>query len=116
MTHGPDPPTEEDPAVEWFEDRDQMIIIAGWLRVDPADRDAYLAVVAGATTLARSAPGCLDFTQSPDPLDAGQINIFERWETDADLDAFRALPGDDEVPPILGADVHRFRISAVEPP
>ena len=49
-----------------------MIIIAGILRVDPADRDAYLAVVAEATTLARNAAGCRDFAQSPDPLDAGR--------------------------------------------
>lgn len=93
-----------------------MIIIAGTLRVDPADRDAYLAVVAEATTLARNAAGCRDFAQSPDPLDAGRINIFERWETDAHLDAFRALPGGGEVPPILRADVQKYRISAIEAP
>ena len=58
-----------------------MIIIAGTLRVDPADRDAYLAVVAEAIALARNAAGCLDFAQSPDPADAGRINILERWET-----------------------------------
>ena len=51
-----------------------------------------------------------------DALDAGRINIFERWESDADLDAFRALPDDGtEVPPLLGADVQRYRISSVEP-
>ena len=82
-----------------------MIIIAGTLRVDPADRDTYLAVVAEATALARNAAGCLDFAQPPDPLDAGRINILERWETDAHLDAFRPLPGGGEVPPILSADV-----------
>ena len=93
-----------------------MIIIAGTLRVDPADRDAYLAAVGEATAMARRTPGCLDFSQSPDPLDAGRINIYERWETDAELEAFRALPGDDFVPAILGADVARYRISAIEPP
>ena len=36
---------------------DPMIIIAGTLRVDPADRDAYLAVVAEATALGSKRSG-----------------------------------------------------------
>lgn len=53
--------------------------------------------------LARAAPGCLDFAQSADPLDAGRINIFERWESAADLEAFRDLPAADDsewLPPV----------------
>ena len=92
-----------------------MIIIAGTLRVDPAARDDYLQAATGATSLAREAAGCLDFAQSADPLEPDRINIFERWESDEDLAAFRALPGDGDVPPIRAADVHRYRISAVEP-
>ncbi|MCW2497966.1 antibiotic biosynthesis monooxygenase family protein [Jatrophihabitans sp.] len=93
-----------------------MIIIAGTLRVAPEQRDAYLAAASNATALARQTPGCLDFAQSPDPLEPGRINIYERWESDADLEAFRALPDDGTTtPPILGAEVSRFRISAVEP-
>lgn len=42
-------------------------------------------------------------------------NIFERWESDDDLEAFRSLPGDGvETPPILAAEVRRYRISSVE--
>ncbi len=93
-----------------------MIIIAGTLRVTPAERERYLAIVSAATTMARAAPGCLDFTQSPDPLEADRINIFERWESDEHLEAFRALPSDAEAPAILSVDVHRYRISAIEAP
>lgn len=93
-----------------------MIIIAGTLQVNPQDRVGYLDVASRATSLARSTPGCLDFAQSADPLDAGRINIFERWESDDDLEAFRSLPGDGvETPPILAAEVRRYRISSVEP-
>ena len=92
-----------------------MIIIAGTLRVDPDDRAAYLDVASVATALARSTPGCFDFAQSADPLEDDRINIFERWETDAQLEAFRAVPGDGEVPPIRSADVQRYRVSSVEP-
>ena len=65
--------------------------------------------------MARETPGCLDFAQSPDPLEPDRINIFERWESDADLQAFRDLPADNEsAPPIRTADVRRYRISTVE--
>ena len=47
--------------------------------------------------MAQHAPGCLDFSQSPDPIETDRINIFERWESDEQLAAFRALPGDNEV-------------------
>ena len=93
-----------------------MIIVAGTLQVNPEDRALYLQVASHATALARSAPGCLDFAQSADELEPDRINIFERWESDDDLEAFRNLPGDGvETPPILGADVRRYRISSVAP-
>lgn len=92
-----------------------MLIIAGTLRVDPADRAAYLDLVARATAMARETAGCLDFAQSPDPLEPDRINIFERWESDAELQAFRDLPSDEvSAPPIRAAEVRRFRISSVE--
>ena len=69
--------------------------------------------------LARAAPGCLDFVQAADPLDPARINIYERWDTDGSLDAFRASggpPPHPELPPILAADVRKYRISSVEAP
>jgi len=92
-----------------------VIIVAGTLRVDPDQRDEFLAMVSAATAMARQAPGCLDFAQSADPLEPDRVNVYERWESDEQLEAFRALPGDGELPPIRSADVHRYRISAVEP-
>ncbi|HEV7192274.1 MAG TPA: antibiotic biosynthesis monooxygenase family protein [Jatrophihabitantaceae bacterium] len=93
-----------------------MIIVAGTLTVDPADRSLYLELASAATAQARLIPECLDFAQSADPLESDRINIFERWESDAGLEAFRSLPDDGvQTPPILGADVHRYRISSVEP-
>jgi quinol monooxygenase YgiN len=83
--------------------------------VDPTSRQAYLDAVSGATALARSTPGCRDFAQSADPLEADRINIFELWESDEELEAFRALPGDGEEPAIRSAEVQRYRISSVEP-
>ena len=94
-----------------------MLIIAGSLILDPADRPAFLAANADVIDQARQAPGCLDFVQAADPLDPSRINVFERWETEAHLLAFRGAgrPASDS-PPIQSADVMRYIISAVEEP
>ena len=94
-----------------------MIIIAGTLLIDASDRDRYLSAVADVTRLARQAPGCFDFSQAPDPLDAGRINVYERWASDEHLHNFRTSGGPDlDVPPLLSAEVSKYRISAVEAP
>jgi quinol monooxygenase YgiN len=94
-----------------------MLIIAGTLHLDSADRDRYLAAVADVARLARSAPGCLDFFQAPDPIDPERINIYERWESDDHLHRFRTGGGPDlDVPPVRSADVFKYRIAAVEEP
>ena len=38
---------------------------------------------------ARRAAGCLDFAISADLIDPGRVNIFERWESQAAVEAFR---------------------------
>ena len=94
-----------------------MLIIAGELHVDPADRDRYLAATADVAPQARAFPGCLDFVQAADPVEPGRINIFERWESDEDLMRFRRSGGPEiDLPDLRAADVHKFRISAVEAP
>ncbi len=45
---------------------------------------------------ARGAAGCLDFAISADLIDPGRINIFERWESQAAVDAFRSSGPSDE--------------------
>lgn len=97
-----------------------MIIVAGWLRVAAAERERYLAAVADVARLARAAPGCLDFTQAADPLDAERITVYERWESDEDLLRFRSSGDPDapepDLPAVLSAEVRKYRISAVEEP
>ncbi|QLQ39487.1 putative quinol monooxygenase [Micromonospora robiginosa] len=94
-----------------------MLIVAGTLYVDPARRDAYLASCAEAVRAARAAPGCVDFAVSADLVEPGRINVYERWESDEQLLAFRGFgPNAEQVAEILGAEVHKFRISGVEAP
>ncbi len=96
-----------------------MIIIAGSLHFDAAERDAYLARVAGVAVAARSTPGCLDFVQTADPVDPTRINVYERWECDEDVAAFRNAGSKDDgadLPEIVGAEVAKYRIASVEAP
>jgi quinol monooxygenase YgiN len=94
-----------------------MIIIAGHLTVDPADRDRYLEAVADVAAQARKSPGCHDFVQAADPIEPGRINIFERWDSDEDLHRFRASGAPQaHAPAVLSADVKKYRIAAIESP
>lgn len=94
-----------------------MIIIAGHLQVDPEQRDAYLRSVADVVPAARAAAGCLEFVQVADPVEPDRIVVYERWESDEDLLAFRGQgQGEDDTPELLGADVSKYRISGVEAP
>lgn len=94
-----------------------MIIIAGVLHVDPADRDRYLSDVAEVTRLARAAPGCLDFVQAADQLDPTLINVYERWESDDHLHRFRTADAAPmELPPLRHASVRKYRVAGVEEP
>lgn len=72
-----------------------MVIVAGHLTVAADVRDTYLDGCHAVVEQARSAPGCLDFAISPDLLDPQRINIFERWETQAAVEAFRGSGPDD---------------------
>ena len=91
-----------------------VLIVAGHLIVDPADRDSFVTDCSTAVEQARRAPGCLDFAVSPDTLDPARVNVFERWDSETELLDFRGSgPDDDTGARILGADVHRYLISGV---
>ena len=94
-----------------------MLIIAGHLVVEPADRDAYVAECASIVEAARAAAGCLDFSITADSVDPARIRIYERWESEDQLLAFRgAGPSSDQQDQILDADVKRYAISSVGEP
>jgi quinol monooxygenase YgiN len=94
------------------------IIVSGTLRVDPKERDAYLQARVALLAHARKAAGCRDFSLTADLLDAGRINVYERWRSREDLLAYRA--GDGPEPEhsiaVIAADVELHHISASEAP
>ena len=94
-----------------------MLIVAGFLQVDAAERESYVADCAQVVELARSADGCLDFAISADIVDPTRINIFERWESEEQLLVFRGSgPDSGQQAAIIGAEMARYEISAVGEP
>jgi quinol monooxygenase YgiN len=93
-----------------------MLIVAGHLVVDPAERDGYVADCRAVVEAGRAAPGCLDFAVAADPVDPARILVYERWTGEEPLLAFRGSgPSGDQQAQILDADVRRYEISAEGP-
>ena len=88
-----------------------MVIVAGYLVVDPQLRDDYLSGCVEVVRQARRAPGCLDFALSADAVDPGRVNIFERWHSQAAVDAFRGSgPSDEQGAAIQAASVAEYDV------
>ncbi|WP_007517414.1 antibiotic biosynthesis monooxygenase family protein [Pseudofrankia saprophytica] len=91
-----------------------MVIVAGQIFVDPAEREHYLAGCVDAIEQARQAPGCLDYALSADLIDATRINIFERWETLEAVQAFRGSgPSEEQGAAMLAASVAEYDVANV---
>ena len=89
-----------------------MIIVAGFLKVDPVERENYLTDCIDLARAARSTEGCIDFHLSADPIEPGRINIFEHWESVEAVEAFRGSgPNDDQQVVIVEARVQQYEIA-----
>ena len=91
-----------------------MVIVAGRIHVDPQRRDSYLADCVQVVDAARCAPGCLDFSIAADLIDTGRVNIFERWDSQSDVEAFRGSgPTDEQGEAIVFASVAEYDVGDV---
>ena len=86
-----------------------MVIVAGHLVVDPDERAAYLDGCRAVVEAARATEGCLDFAISADGVDPGRVNVYERWESQDSVEAFRGdgVP-DDQAAAIRSASVAEY--------
>lgn len=93
-----------------------MIIVSGRIFVRAGARDEFLRLSRDAVSLARAAPGCLDFVVAADPLDADRVNVFEQWESEAALLGFRGDgPSAEQRAMIERADVRRHVVASSGP-
>ena len=91
-----------------------MVIVAGNLIVNPEQRESYLADCVSVIEEARKAPGCLDFTIAADLVDPGRIDVYERWESQADVEAFRGSgPSEEQGAAVLSASVAEYDVASV---
>jgi len=97
-------------------DRDPsgMVIVAGHITVEPQQRESYLAGCVSVVEQARGTAGCLDFAITADLIDPGRVNLFERWESQAAVEAFRGSgPSDEQGAAMLSASVAEYDIADV---
>jgi quinol monooxygenase YgiN len=93
-----------------------MVIVAGHITVDPEQRESLLADSVAVVERARGAEGCLDFAMTADLLDPGRVNLFERWESQAAVKAFRKrAPRHKSGTAMLSVSVAEYDISEVRP-
>lgn len=91
-----------------------MVIVAGHITVDPAERDAYLAGCITVVEQARAAEGCLEFAIGADLVDPGRITILERWASQEAVEAFRGSgPSDEQGAAMLSASVAEYDVAGV---
>ena len=89
-----------------------MVIVAGHLVLDPRQRETYLEGCRDVVDQARRAPGCLDFAVTADLLDSSRVEIFERWESQAAVDAFRGSgPSDEQTSAVISATVVEYDVT-----
>jgi quinol monooxygenase YgiN len=89
-----------------------MVIVAGHLVLDPRQRETYLEGCRDVVDQARRAPGCLDFAVTADLLDPSRVDIFERWESKAAVDAFRGSgPSDEQASAVISATVVEYDVT-----
>ncbi len=90
-----------------------MVVVAGRLHVAAEGRAAYLETCAPVVEQARRAPGCLDFAISADLVDPTRINVYERWESQEDVERFRGAGVEgDQAARIEAADVAEYDVIA----
>ncbi|MET0325288.1 MAG: antibiotic biosynthesis monooxygenase [Ilumatobacteraceae bacterium] len=79
-----------------------MIIIAGHLTVDEADRDRYVAAHQDLVQRSRAAAGCLHVAITADGVDPTRVELVEVWTDAVALEAWRAVADG----PDTGIEVH----------
>jgi len=95
---------------------DSMIIVSGRIYVRGGRRDTFLAASMEAVMAARRSSGCLEFVVAADPIEPDRVNVYEQWESEAQLEAFRREgPGPDLMSDIVSTDVSRHQISSSGP-
>jgi quinol monooxygenase YgiN len=88
-----------------------VLIIAGKVYVANEFRDQWIRDHTDAMKRARAMPGCVQLYVSADPIEEGCVNIFEQWESEGELEAWRAVANPPPTPGLLRGTVEKHLIS-----
>lgn len=93
-----------------------MLIVSGRIHLRPGSREEFVKASLEAVALARVARGCRDFVVAADPLEADRVNVYEEWESEEALLAFRgAGPDSGMTSLIVRAQVARHVVASSGP-
>ena len=94
-----------------------MLIVAGILKINPSKRPVLEAAFDKVREATLKEQGCLSYQIYVDRADPGTFLLFEKWESEAALNAHFATPHMAEFGKALGgadivsADVNRYDVS-----
>ena len=93
-----------------------MIIVSGRIYVRSGTRQRFLESSLEAARQARETPGCRDFVVAADPIEPDRVNVYEEWDSEEALLAFREGGPDQSLTSvILQAEVSKHIISSSGP-
>jgi len=98
-----------------------VIIVAGTVEFDPAQRGAALEAASALFAATRAQPGCLDYVWCADPSSESRVYVYERWQDTPSFAAHLAGPCYGGMLAVLGrnglrsADVAKHRVDKSEP-
>jgi len=97
-----------------------VIIVAGWMEVDPKDRDAFVELRRGSAAAYSSEKGFIEYVFTADPSHPGRVRVFEVWATAEDQDTHLRLAitnSASTAPPfaVLGQQVTIYTVSDSRP-
>jgi quinol monooxygenase YgiN len=100
-----------------------VVIVAGYMDMDPGDREAFLQSREASIRRTRDEDGCIDYTFAADSVDPGRVRLFERWASrdalDAHLAALRSAPAPAAGPApavqVLGREILVHEVSSTGP-
>jgi quinol monooxygenase YgiN len=98
-----------------------MIIVAGTMEVDPADRDLFLQGRAEQVKATLREPGCIEYSFAADAFDPGRVRLFEVWESQEALTAHLGAlsttqpSGGGPAVAVKKADVLQYEVSSSGP-
>jgi quinol monooxygenase YgiN len=63
------------------------ILIAGTVRIPPANLDAFKPHMQAMLTASRAEDGCITYSYAEDVAEPGLVRVFEAWRDQAAIDA-----------------------------